>query len=210
MRLRRTLVPTLALALPALTVVAPSASAGEPGTWTTVSLGRVQTIAEPGIHRSPDGALHVAYVREAGSLQDLGWTRISALGPTTHSGDVVNDWGVLTDPKLIGTAGGGVRAVFSGLQGGPIGNPFDSGRMFGSTSDGTDTGTNRCTGDVAGRRSTNDSTTGCADDGTLLSGGAGGHRQAGCGYDDELVHEKPSGKYRRQECGCAAFGSARV
>lgn len=138
MRPRRMLATVAALALPAALLVgpAPGASAGEPGTWTRITTGTVANIAEPGMHRTPDGALHVAYLSQNLSDEDLAFTTISSTGKVTATGDIVTGWASLPqDPKLVGTPGGGIRAVFGGLQDTNVANPFSSGQMFSATAD---------------------------------------------------------------------------
>ena len=135
-----TLLVALVVALLAVLLAAPlpGASAGEPGDWTKITTGSVANIAEPGLYRTPDGVLHVAYLSQNLSDEDLAFTTISPTGTTTATGDVLTGWESLPqDPKLVGTADGGIRAVFGGLQDTDVSNPFSSGQMFSATSDAT-------------------------------------------------------------------------
>lgn len=137
MRTRRLVLALAALTLPVALVVAPlpAATAGAPGTWTKITSGGVSNTAEPGMYRTADGVLHVAYLRQNDTDEDLAFTTISGTGKVVGTGDILTGWeGLPSDPKLVGTADGGVRAVFGGVIG-ATGSPFSDGRIYTSTAD---------------------------------------------------------------------------
>src|SRR5690606_11934037 len=69
------------------------------------------------------------------------------------------------------------------------------------TNDRANAGTNQRTSSAAtGGSRAHHGATKSANSCALLGSGAGRHRQAGRGNDQNLMHRKPSGKYRRQEC----------
>lgn len=136
MHIRRLVLALAALTLPAALVAAPlpAATAGAPGTWTKVTTGGVSNTAEPGMYRTADGVLHLAYLRQNDMDEDLAYTTISGTGKVVDTGDILSGWGGLpSDPKLIDDGAGGIRAVFGGVDG-VTGSPFNTGQVFSSTS----------------------------------------------------------------------------
>jgi hypothetical protein len=143
--------PRLALALPlsgllvasvlsSTATADPRAERGAPGTWTRITTGDVANIAEPGLFRTADGVLHVLYLRENYSTDDLAFTNISSTGKVVGSGDAVTGWASLPqDPKVVAGPGGGMRLVFGGLQDTNTANPYSSGQMYSALTDAAGT-----------------------------------------------------------------------
>jgi hypothetical protein len=90
------------------------ASRGGPGTWTKIA--KVDTtFAYPGLYRTSDGKLHVAWRKQ---LQNnnfaYGYTTVALNGATANTGTALNDWESLGfDPVLVHN-GNGMRALFEG------------------------------------------------------------------------------------------------
>lgn len=130
----------LALTVPVLGASAP-ASADTPDGWVAISSGPApSSTARTGVHRTPDGRLHVAYVRptpdHAGALAH------AALDPTgtavTTRQDIVTGWaGLHGDPELIADPAGGLQAVFSGIYSTTTGagGIFAGSRLYHAVSD---------------------------------------------------------------------------
>lgn len=113
---------------------------GAPGTWTRITTGEVTNIAEPGLHRTADGVLHVLYHRRSGTSEDLAFTNISPTGKVVASGNAITGWASLPeDPKVVAAPGGGMRLVFGGLQDTDVANPYSSGQMFSALADASGT-----------------------------------------------------------------------
>jgi hypothetical protein len=131
-----------ALGLSLVIALGPTALAGPPGKWTKVTDGTVVNFYEPGLFRTADGVLHVAFARSKGGADGYGHTRIAKTGRQVGSiGTILEDWGsVVEDPVLLDYRNGdGIRLVFSGINGGQ-GSPYNSGAMYTSVSTDT-TGT---------------------------------------------------------------------
>lgn len=113
---------------------------GAPGTWTRITTGEVTNIAEPGLHRTADGVLHVLYHRRNAGSEDLAFTNISSTGKVVATGNAVTGWASLpSDPKVVAGPGGGMRLVFGGLQDTNVENPYSAGRMYSSVADAAGT-----------------------------------------------------------------------
>jgi hypothetical protein len=128
MRLR--IVRNAALGWAALGVlaVAPVAGASAQGRWEPLAVsgpGEPGAIADPGLHRSPDGVLHVAWVHAGGPLdQSLFERRFSPSGvlqPTTST--IVDHWVDLGDAAFVDDTGG-LRVFFGGQQTTNLGTPL--------------------------------------------------------------------------------------
>jgi len=98
-----------------LLALATSAGAGPRGQWTRLP-GTVLNFAEPGLGRTPDGVLHVLYVRENGTKQDLIHVAVSPAGKV--GGDVValGGWASMSHPDLLRMPDGSLRAFFGGIR----------------------------------------------------------------------------------------------
>lgn len=138
---------SLALGLTVPVLGAPSpASADVPDGWVAVSTGPAPSVtARTGVHRTPDGRLHVTYVRptpdHAGALVHAA---LDATGTAvTTRQDIVTGWagGLHGDPELMAHPGGGLQAVFSGGYVTAWGQTsiFAGGRLYHAVSDPTAT-----------------------------------------------------------------------
>ncbi len=103
-----------------LLAAAPIAGAVAPGTWELLAPagpGEPGTPADPGLHRSPDGVLHVAWVHSNGPLDATLFERrfspAGALQPGAST--IVDRWVDLGDAAFIDEAGG-LRVFFGGQQ----------------------------------------------------------------------------------------------
>jgi hypothetical protein len=115
------------LAFAALAAAAPAAQAVVPGQWETLASGAGEpgTSDDPGLHRTPDGVLHVAWVSAAGPLSEsLLVRRVSAAGsllPGTST--VVSGWVDVSDGAFVDDPGG-LRIFFGGQQSTVTGTPL--------------------------------------------------------------------------------------
>jgi hypothetical protein len=102
--------------------------------WTRISQGRVPSINVPGLYRTGDGVLHVAYGNDGGSTPtNLAWANVSERGRLLGRGTILSGWnGFANDPKLIAGPDGRIRVVFAGrdLDGAA---PYDEGRVYTAT-----------------------------------------------------------------------------
>lgn len=132
-----TLLCTLAGLTAALTT-APTAQAGGPGRWTTISGGSsdIGTISRASAVRTPDGLLHVVYVRKDATLSySIRHVAVAANGATSRASTVISDWDSLTrDPEVVVTPTG-LRVVFSGLRNDMTFDPYTNGAVYWATSD---------------------------------------------------------------------------
>src|SRR4051812_15293320 len=111
--MRKTAVLVVAVVAPLLAAFlgALPADAGPPGSWTIVGTQQTST-AEPGLLRTADGVLHVLWQREDGATESLWHTRIGPDGKVVDNTVVVSGWDTIQNaPRLVPTAGGGLRAV---------------------------------------------------------------------------------------------------
>jgi hypothetical protein len=117
-----------AVALAAVAGAAPAAHAVVPGQWATLASGPGEPgpSDDPGLHRTPDGILHVAWVHAGGALDEsLLERRISASGsllPGTST--IVSSWVDVADAAFVDEAGGGLRVFFGGQQTTVTGSPL--------------------------------------------------------------------------------------
>jgi hypothetical protein len=135
-------VGTVGLALAVSAGVSPTAATGDqpveplarkgPTTWTMISGGHVPSINEPGLFRTGDGMLHVAYGQGPGSTSTtLAWANVGESGRLLGRGTIRSAWGQFSkDPKLVAGPNGGIRAVFFGLG---QSAPYDAGRIYTAT-----------------------------------------------------------------------------
>jgi hypothetical protein len=102
-----------------------AARSGPPGEWTRLSEATGRNIDEPALARTPDGVLHLVWLRKNGTHRDLVHRAIDtagrALAPVTP---IVTDWASLSNPELLVTAEGGLRVFFSGVRGQSPGDPY--------------------------------------------------------------------------------------
>ena len=112
----------------------PDRDRGAPGSWTKISTGSGGITYESSLYRTADGVLHVVYAKGSGGATQLGHTAISTGGSVVAQNDVLSpEWaGVDSAPVVVGTADGGLRAVFGGLQTTSPGF-WSDGRMYTAT-----------------------------------------------------------------------------
>ena len=112
----------------------PDRERGAPGSWTKISTGGSGTTLQSSLYRTADGVLHVVYPKGTGTIDRLGHTAISPSGGIVLQNDVLGSpWaGLDSTPALVGTADGGLRAVFGGLRSTDPGY-WSDGRMYTAT-----------------------------------------------------------------------------
>jgi hypothetical protein len=96
----------LAIAALATLVVTTIAEAGPPGRWTPVSKGRVDSGDETGLARTPDGVLHVVWLRRGAVKAALWHTRISPDGVSLGLGPAAPGLAEPGSPALTPAASG--------------------------------------------------------------------------------------------------------
>lgn len=133
----RTLAATLLVGALAAAMLLPSppAAAGKPGVWTKIGPDIGATLLIPTVVRTGDGVLHVIWRDNAGTKHVYRHLRIRKDGSSIGSPSnlLPNAWnGLISDPKLIRN-GAGIRLIFSGLESGNAGNPYDGGELYTST-----------------------------------------------------------------------------
>jgi hypothetical protein len=114
-----------ATGLAAIALLAPAAAAeaGPPGSWTRVTpAGQpVQRTLDPGLARTPDGALQLLWPRQAGSAGSVMHSSLSADARRLSAPRQVAGYEAVNDSVALVATGGGLRAFFAGLQpGGPL------------------------------------------------------------------------------------------
>jgi hypothetical protein len=104
---------------------------GDPVAITT---GTVPNIDHPGMHRTPDGVLHVSYTRATspGYVQ-AAHTAISPAGQVIRQTDITGPWMFLTASAIV-PAPGGMRVVLNGSD--ALGGPYGKGGAYGAVGDG--------------------------------------------------------------------------
>jgi hypothetical protein len=108
----------MALAVAAATaVVALPGTAGPPGTWTRITATTGRNIDDLGLARTGDGVLHVAWLRENATKEDLVHTSIRPNGTVLGAGNAIETgWSALGNPDLILMPDGSLRAFFGGIR----------------------------------------------------------------------------------------------
>jgi hypothetical protein len=111
--------------LAAIVLVLSAVRGGPPGEWTRLSEPTGSNIDEPALARTPDGVLHLVWLRKNGAHRDLVHRAVDtagrALAPITP---IVTDWASLQNPELLVTGEGGLRVFFSGVRGQAPGDPY--------------------------------------------------------------------------------------
>jgi hypothetical protein len=128
------LVITAGLSAPGGAAPAPAGlERGAPGKWTQISTGSSGITYQSSLYRTADGVLHVLYPKGLGNADQLGHVALSPAGAVFGQGDVLPaPWAVVdSEPALVGTADGGLRAVFGGQQTTP--GFWADGRMYTAT-----------------------------------------------------------------------------
>lgn len=107
---------------------------GAPGKWTQVSTGSSGITYHSSLRRTADGVLHVLYPKGVGNADQLGHVAVSPSGAVLSREDLLAPpWAVVdSSPVLVGTADGGLRAVFGGVQTAGVGY-WGDGRMYTAT-----------------------------------------------------------------------------
>ena len=124
MPFRASLVAALALACLALS--AGAASAGTTSRWQRLTAPDDPNSFTPGFVRTPDGVLHVAFLRrEAGNTNSMHHVPISQRGAFGADTNMVGTWSFLANPDLVTGPGGGLRAFFGGIHTTNTGEPND-------------------------------------------------------------------------------------
>ncbi|GAA4701866.1 hypothetical protein [Nocardioides conyzicola] len=128
------LVLTTGLNAPAGSAAPPDRERGGPGSWTKISVGGSGITYTSSLHRTADGVLHVIYPKGSGAADQLGHVSISPSGAVIQQNDALpSAWAAMDlTPALVGTADGGLRAVFGGIQSVDPGF-WSDGRMYTAT-----------------------------------------------------------------------------
>src|SRR5215213_292959 len=118
----------LILVLAALGVlVASAAAAGPPGSWSRLSDATGRNIDQVATARTPDGVLHVLWLRKSGNLQDLMHTRIGANGdPIGQPNAVQSGWAAMNNPDVVALPDGTLRAFWGGIRSTASGDDNDA------------------------------------------------------------------------------------
>jgi hypothetical protein len=115
-------------------IAAPSATGGGPGVWTQTSSGQQQNIDEVGLARTGDGVLHIVWLRQNGSNEDLVHSAVSPSGATVGGPvPIVSGWAGVTNASLVVGGDGTLRVLFSGLRSADITDPYASGTVYSAT-----------------------------------------------------------------------------
>lgn len=98
-----------------------------PGQWGVIATGKGEpgTSEHPGLHRTPDGKLHVAWVHEESALAQSLLERVISESATLLPGTtpIVSSWVNLSDAAFIDEPGG-LRVFFGGQQSTVTGTPL--------------------------------------------------------------------------------------
>jgi hypothetical protein len=130
--------PKTALLIPILVASQAALEAGPPGEWTRITEITGSNLDEAALARTPDGVLHVAWLRKNGPRVDYMHSAISengnALGDATP---IVTGWTTLVNPTLLGSPAGDLHLFFSGIRSTDYGDPYHRGSLYVATSDST-------------------------------------------------------------------------
>jgi len=130
----RILIPVLA-ALCAL--LATTAAAGPPGSWTRVSDVTGRNIDQVATARTPDGVLHVLWLRKSGNATDLMHTRIGTDGNAIGQPNAVQaGWAAMNNPDVVTMPDGTLRAFWGGIRSTASGDDNDALNTASAGSDG--------------------------------------------------------------------------
>lgn len=118
-----------------------AAAVRPPGVWLQLSTGTGGAPFEPGLARTKDGVLHVAWTQQDGpSSYSIRTKAISHAGVVLSTAVVVSGWGVIEgQPRLVvhsagPFAGVGLSVVFNGAQDTNAANPYSRHARYLSTS----------------------------------------------------------------------------
>jgi hypothetical protein len=125
-------------ALTALTAALPRVTRAQPGSeqpWTRLTDTTGHNTDEAAWARTPDGTLHVLWLRKDGNNLDLMHTAISKDGQIAGSpSTVLHDWATISIPALV-EAGGKLTAFWGGLRTTNASDPYSQGALYMATSD---------------------------------------------------------------------------
>jgi hypothetical protein len=109
----------VALAVAAATaVVAIPGEAGPPGKWTRITATTGRNIDDLGLARTSDGVLHVAWIRQNGTKEDLVHTSIRPDGSVLAAANTIETgWAAIGNPDLIVLPNVSLRVFFGGIRG---------------------------------------------------------------------------------------------
>jgi hypothetical protein len=113
----RSLARVVALVAVGALVTVAGAPAGSPGTWTRLTDPNGRNIDEVGLTRTPDGVLHVFWVREAGGKEGIFHTPISPSGQAGSRAPVLDGFEGVDNPDAVVTGDQRLRVFFMGLGG---------------------------------------------------------------------------------------------
>jgi hypothetical protein len=100
-------------------------TAGKPSTWTRLHTGNAAA-GEPGLARTPDGTLHVAWQRTSATLRDdVVHQGISPAGALLGSPTIVTQgWQAINPHVELVAIGPELRAFWAGATSGPLSGPI--------------------------------------------------------------------------------------
>jgi hypothetical protein len=114
----------------------PVANQARAGGWKVVSSGSVDSLSEITVARTSDGVLHAVYSQDVGSSDEYEHAAISTSGSVLSRSKPVGTWSALIhNPKLLRSATGGLRLVFSGLQDTNSANFYSHGYAYDTVGD---------------------------------------------------------------------------
>ncbi len=105
----------------------PAASATPPPAWSPVT-GPTDNTEQVSAARTPDGVLHVVWLRAdptQAANQDLMSSSISPSGAVGPAQPVVSDWATLDQPALVSEPDGSLRVFFGGIRSADTTDPQD-------------------------------------------------------------------------------------
>lgn len=111
--------PAVSAAVVCLLAAACPAWAGTTTRWDAVS-GAVDIVDEPGLARTSDGALHLAWAQGApGGRVELLQRSVAPGGTLNPIAAIVRNWTSLSSPELLAAPNGSLRAVWEGQRSAP-------------------------------------------------------------------------------------------
>jgi hypothetical protein len=110
------------------------AQRGSAQAWTRITETTGRNIDEVALARTPDGVLHIAWLRKNGNNWDLVHTALGEKGEVIGSPSaILASWSTLTNPALIATKDSGLRAFFGGLRSTNTKDPYSGGLLYTAT-----------------------------------------------------------------------------
>ena len=104
----------------------PMAAAGGVGKWSNLSGPTGSSLAEVGLVTTPNGILHVAWVRDSSTpgKQDLMYRTVKGSGAFGTKRVIESGWSVANEPTML-YYGGELGIIFSGIRSTDIGEIYD-------------------------------------------------------------------------------------